>query len=68
VLVSSFCVARSASLFTDSCGMAAWGSPLVFTIIWTWVTVVWVRRSLRKEKEMWVAKSGAAVPEAAFSH
>ncbi|KAK1756735.1 hypothetical protein QBC47DRAFT_451315 [Echria macrotheca] len=31
-----------------------WGSPLVFVTIWTVVTVLWVRRSLRNEKTWWV--------------
>ncbi|KAK0732505.1 hypothetical protein B0T21DRAFT_291090 [Apiosordaria backusii] len=31
-----------------------WGSPLVFLIIWVWITLVWVRRSLREEKRQWV--------------
>ncbi|KAK4119494.1 hypothetical protein N657DRAFT_581645 [Parathielavia appendiculata] len=33
-----------------------WGSPLVFTIIWTTISVSWVRRSLRREKELWRAE------------
>ncbi|KAL2158808.1 hypothetical protein VTH06DRAFT_4000 [Thermothelomyces fergusii] len=33
-----------------------WGSPLIFVIIWTAITVHWVRRSLRREKELWRAE------------
>ncbi|KAL2130766.1 hypothetical protein VTI74DRAFT_5965 [Chaetomium olivicolor] len=30
-----------------------WGSPFVFVLIWATISVNWVRRALRKEKEMW---------------
>ncbi|KAK4244824.1 hypothetical protein C7999DRAFT_34806 [Corynascus novoguineensis] len=33
-----------------------WGSPLIFVIIWTTISVHWVRRSLRREKELWRAE------------
>ncbi|KAI1386759.1 uncharacterized protein F4822DRAFT_325761 [Hypoxylon trugodes] len=32
-----------------------WGAPLVFTIVWTFITVLWTRRSLRIEKKRWMA-------------
>ncbi|KAK5659796.1 hypothetical protein OQA88_1007 [Cercophora sp. LCS_1] len=32
-----------------------WGSPLVWLMIWVWITIIWVRRSLREEKTAWVA-------------
>ncbi|KAL2016776.1 hypothetical protein VTK56DRAFT_2989 [Thermocarpiscus australiensis] len=37
-----------------------WGSPLVFAMIWTTITVTWVRRSLRREKQLWRAEHGAS--------
>ncbi|KAK4236598.1 hypothetical protein C8A03DRAFT_35499 [Achaetomium macrosporum] len=30
-----------------------WGSPLVFVLIWTTISVHWAHRSLRREKELW---------------
>ncbi|KAL2174025.1 uncharacterized protein P884DRAFT_332404 [Thermothelomyces heterothallicus CBS 202.75] len=33
-----------------------WGSPLIFVVIWTTITVHWVRLSLRREKELWRAE------------
>ncbi|KAL2152838.1 hypothetical protein VTH82DRAFT_3993 [Thermothelomyces myriococcoides] len=33
-----------------------WGSPLIFVIVWTIITVHWVRVSLRREKEIWRAE------------
>ncbi|KAI0204827.1 hypothetical protein F4808DRAFT_311901 [Astrocystis sublimbata] len=38
-----------------------WGEPLVFFIIWTFITVLWIRRGLRREKKLW----GADRPEKA---
>ncbi|OTA99770.1 hypothetical protein M426DRAFT_324841 [Hypoxylon sp. CI-4A] len=32
-----------------------WGAPLAFTIIWTIITVLWTRTSLRMEKKRWMA-------------
>ncbi|KAI1379628.1 hypothetical protein F4677DRAFT_409813 [Hypoxylon crocopeplum] len=32
-----------------------WGAPLGFTIIWTCITILWTRRSLRTEKKRWMA-------------
>ncbi|KAI0866639.1 hypothetical protein F4860DRAFT_146674 [Xylaria cubensis] len=32
-----------------------WGAPLVFFIIWTWITVIWTRRGLRREKKLWAS-------------
>ncbi|KAI1172772.1 hypothetical protein F4777DRAFT_560455 [Nemania sp. FL0916] len=32
-----------------------WGEPLIFFIIWTWTTVIWTRRGLRREKKLWGA-------------
>ncbi|KAK3402374.1 hypothetical protein B0T20DRAFT_137913 [Sordaria brevicollis] len=37
----------------------AWASPLIFSIIWTIITVFWVRRDLRREKAEWRAKVAA---------
>ncbi|KAI1820397.1 hypothetical protein F4861DRAFT_533723 [Xylaria intraflava] len=34
-----------------------WGEPFVFLVIWTWVTVLWIQRGLRKEKELWAEDS-----------
>jgi hypothetical protein len=34
-----------------------WGEPFVFFVIWTWVTVIWTRRGIRREKQLWVADS-----------
>ncbi|KAI1658353.1 hypothetical protein F4813DRAFT_356557 [Daldinia decipiens] len=31
-----------------------WGAPLAFTIIWTFITIIWTRRSLRVEKKRWL--------------
>lgn len=31
-----------------------WGSPLVFVIIWTIISVQWVKRDLRREKKLWL--------------
>jgi len=39
-----------------------WGSPLVFVIIWIFITVLWVRHDLRKEKQEWVAARGESIP------
>ncbi len=38
--------------------LPAWGSPLVFAIIWTLATLHWVRRSLRNEKLYWADNKG----------
>ncbi|KAK3693159.1 hypothetical protein B0T22DRAFT_496056 [Podospora appendiculata] len=35
-----------------------WGSPLVFASVWTWITVIWVRKDLRREKESWRLGNG----------
>ncbi|KAK4108844.1 hypothetical protein N656DRAFT_760791 [Canariomyces notabilis] len=35
-----------------------WGSPLIFVIIWTTISIIWVRRSLRREKQLWMAERG----------
>ncbi|KAK4443454.1 hypothetical protein QBC34DRAFT_210713 [Podospora aff. communis PSN243] len=46
-----------------------WGIPLIFSLVWTWITVVWVRGALRKEKKMWIGKPRSSmVPRAALSH
>ncbi|KAI1133209.1 hypothetical protein F5Y10DRAFT_229644 [Nemania abortiva] len=34
-----------------------WGAPLVFFTIWTWITVLWTRRGLRREKMLWGAET-----------
>ncbi|KAK4183566.1 hypothetical protein QBC35DRAFT_97022 [Podospora australis] len=38
-----------------------WGSPLVFVIIWTIVSVQWVKHDLRREKKLWLEERG--IPE-----
>ncbi|KAK0707967.1 hypothetical protein B0H67DRAFT_543318 [Lasiosphaeris hirsuta] len=40
-----------------------WGSPFVFTVVWTWTTIVWVRRSLRLEKSQWSANGNSPVSD-----
>lgn len=40
-----------------------WGSPFVFVVIWTWITVVWARRSLREEKKLWAGNKGSSQPQ-----
>ncbi|VBB80400.1 Putative protein of unknown function [Podospora comata] len=35
-----------------------WATPLVFTIVWTWISVEWVRRDLREEKRLWKEEHG----------
>ncbi|KAK1774249.1 hypothetical protein QBC45DRAFT_46053 [Copromyces sp. CBS 386.78] len=35
----------------------AWASPLIFSAIWTVITVIWVRRDLRREKAEWRANA-----------
>ncbi|KAI8623461.1 hypothetical protein F5Y19DRAFT_372296 [Xylariaceae sp. FL1651] len=30
-----------------------WGEPFVFFVIWTFITIIWTRRSLRLEKKLW---------------
>jgi len=37
-----------------------WGSPLVFVVIWTIISVEWVRRDLRREKRLWAEEHGVA--------
>lgn len=32
-----------------------WGAPTVWIGIWTWITVVWVQRGVRIEKETWLS-------------
>lgn len=32
---------------------AGWGSPFIFATLWTIISVDWVRRDLRREKELW---------------
>jgi hypothetical protein len=32
---------------------AGWGSPFIFATLWTIISVRWVRRDLRREKELW---------------
>lgn len=45
-----------------------WGSPFIFAIVWTWISVVWVRHDLREEKRLWshdvgrVAEDGIVAP------
>ncbi|GAP86318.2 hypothetical protein SAMD00023353_1800940 [Rosellinia necatrix] len=34
-----------------------WGEPLVFFIVWTWITVIWTQRGLRWEKKRWAAST-----------
>lgn len=34
--------------------LLGWGAPLVLTIIWTAITVLWTHRSLKAEKESWM--------------
>jgi len=51
-MVLSLCFSSLFLLLTH-CGAIGWASPLIFTIIWTSLTIWWVRRSLRKEKEAW---------------
>ncbi|KAI0404628.1 hypothetical protein F4802DRAFT_225454 [Xylaria palmicola] len=34
-----------------------WGEPLVFFIVWTFITVIWTRRGLRREKRHWAANT-----------
>ncbi|KAI1776619.1 hypothetical protein F4818DRAFT_411239 [Hypoxylon cercidicola] len=33
-----------------------WGAPLVFTTLWTFITILWARRSLQIEKQSWMAE------------
>ncbi|KAL7627941.1 hypothetical protein AAE478_002136 [Parahypoxylon ruwenzoriense] len=33
-----------------------WGAPLGFTTLWTFITILWARRSLRVEKKCWAAE------------
>ncbi|KAI0814002.1 hypothetical protein GGR55DRAFT_633537 [Xylaria sp. FL0064] len=44
-----------------------WGEPLVFLIIWTTITVLWIQRGLKREKKVWASGSRekAAVMESA---
>ena len=35
-------------------GTTGWGSPLIFVIIWVFITVHWVHKSLRREKKLWL--------------
>lgn len=42
-----------------------WGVPLVWVVIWIITTVLWVRKSLRREKEQWVRDT--AVPSASHT-
>ncbi|KAI1764241.1 hypothetical protein GGR53DRAFT_327627 [Hypoxylon sp. FL1150] len=32
-----------------------WGAPLVFTTLWTFITILWTRRALHTEKKTWMA-------------
>ncbi|KAI2628418.1 hypothetical protein GGS21DRAFT_242940 [Xylaria nigripes] len=34
-----------------------WGEPVVFLVVWIWVTVIWTRRALKREKELWATGS-----------
>ncbi|KAI1168374.1 hypothetical protein F5B18DRAFT_277888 [Nemania serpens] len=34
-----------------------WGEPFVFFVVWTWITVIWTRRGLRREKKLWAKDS-----------
>jgi hypothetical protein len=36
--------------------LSGWGSPFVFVVIWATISIEWVRRSLRQEKEAWRAE------------
>ncbi|KAI1503806.1 hypothetical protein F5X99DRAFT_374474 [Biscogniauxia marginata] len=36
-----------------------WGAPLIFATLWTIITVIWTRRSLRTEKKLWLEDSKA---------
>ncbi|KAI8965562.1 hypothetical protein F5Y11DRAFT_312707 [Daldinia sp. FL1419] len=31
-----------------------WGAPLAFTIIWTFITIIWTHKSLKVEKKGWL--------------
>lgn len=33
-----------------------WGSPLIFVLVWATISIHWVRRALRHEKELWRAE------------
>ncbi|KAI0506552.1 hypothetical protein F5B22DRAFT_623467 [Xylaria bambusicola] len=35
-----------------------WGEPLVFFVVWTAITVFWIRRGLRREKKVWADNTG----------
>ncbi|KAK4135135.1 hypothetical protein BT67DRAFT_364950, partial [Trichocladium antarcticum] len=37
----------------DAAYGVGWGSPFLFVILWTIISVSWVRRDLRREKELW---------------
>ncbi|KAK3315911.1 hypothetical protein B0H66DRAFT_273493 [Apodospora peruviana] len=39
-----------------------WGSPLVFATLWTIITVIWVRKRLRQEKELWRTSCMSSAP------
>lgn len=45
-----------------------WGAPLIFTIIWTLICVLWVRRDLRMEKKRWLGVHMAEIPQEALRH
>jgi len=45
-----------------------WGAPLVFTVIWVTICVLWVRRDLRMEKKRWLGVHMNEIPEDALRH
>lgn len=45
-----------------------WGAPLVFTIVWISICILWVQRDLRMEKKRWLGVHMAEIPDAALRH
>ncbi|ETI22821.1 hypothetical protein G647_06897 [Cladophialophora carrionii CBS 160.54] len=38
-----------------------WGMPTIWALVWTWITVEWVRRALQVEKECWKPETSQTV-------
>ncbi|KEF59096.1 uncharacterized protein A1O9_03940 [Exophiala aquamarina CBS 119918] len=55
IVVGAALIAAIYSTTDDIAYGIGWGAPTVWVGIWTWITVIWVQRALRIEKETWVS-------------
>lgn len=47
------------TLIEDAAYSVGWSLPFIWAGLWTWLTIVWVRRSLLQEKTAWAEEVAA---------